>query len=344
MRPGVHFGILISNNMSKLSPKDWLRLFALYGFLTAILILLYFFFGSLKSFFLSIPGLREFIRNHIQSSVEWLSAFLPQNIQLYFWALVILGVLYFLLEDLVKLFRGKKDEIHTNELALEDQVLQDLAREYHQEMPRTLGETQIQLRYIPIIHYWIAGLLLFGLCAAWGMAIAYPKEMTGLFPITITLSGLSFYILFQARSATRKIFLDSKHLWMGKKESKLFPENHYVSVYYTHFLVRRFMSVEKHFNLLVFRRGFSFPPLHWFIDRFFPASNSNRQVIFLNIWKDENGEHIQANSLAKRILEEAERNKVKIKHWTSEAQFFLIFAIFGLFLAGWIYFKKHSIF
>ncbi len=344
MRLGAPSGILLIK-MSKLSPKDWLKLLALYGFLTALLVGIYFFFGALKSLFLSIPGLQNFFNQGIKSIVQALAPYIPSNIHLYFWALVILGMLYFLLEDFFKLLRGKKDEIREQELSSGEQVVKNLAREYQQNKPQTLGEkNERQLRYFPIIHYWIVGILLLGLCSVWGMAIVYPKEMTGLLPISLLLSGISIYILFLARSATRKIYFDAQHVWMGKKQNKLFCENHFGSVYYMHFLVRRFMHVEKHYNLLVFRRGFSFPPLHWFIDRFFPASNSHRQIIFLNVWKDEEGEQVQANDLAKRILEDAERNGVQIKHWTLEAQLFLIFILFGLFLGGWIYLKHHPLF
>ncbi len=321
--------------MPKLSPKDWLRLLAIYGVGILFLCSLPFLFQNLKRGILAIPGLESFYKNSLRQFAEWITPWIPQNITLYFWILLGLGVLYFLAEDLLKLLRGKRDAIQDKELSLDEQIVNSVAREYGEKEPLPLN-LHSQIRYFPIVHYWIIGILLFGLLAAWIMSFIYPKDMTGLSTISLTLGGISFYLLFLARSATRQIRFDSDHVYLGKNEKNLFCEKDYDCIYFMHFLVQNLWSVEKRYSLLVFRKGFCFPPFHYFIDRFFPASNAQRQVIFFNVWKDESGEIVNDASLMKRILIHCDQHKIRVKQWTCEAQFFLTSILLALAFIAWI--------
>lgn len=264
------------------------------------------------------------------------------SIDLYFYILIALLALYFLFEDLIKLFRGKRDKIEEEQLPLADQVIRQVARDYGEKVPRSLSDPlqpMRQFRYSAIVQYWIIAILLFGLGSVWTMAIAYPTQTTGLMAITVVISLLCFYSLIMAWGPVKILQFDEQHLWMGKKPQRLFKEQDFDKVYYTEFLVGNFFSVQKHYGLIVFRKGFCFPPLHWFVDRFFPASNSRRQVFFLSTWKDEENIFVPAGAIVKRILEHCDAHGVKSKQWTSEAQFFLICFLLAGGFGLWIFFR-----
>jgi len=368
--------------MSKLSPKDWLRLLGIYAVGAAFLCSLPFIFRSLKRGIIAIPGFETFYKSFLQQVGAWIIPWIPGNITLYFIILVGVGVVYFLVEDIFKLIRGKRDSIEEKELALDEQILSEISKEYGEKAPFPLSQNSNKLslaeleeelqktkiapniqrqiletaqnhrknitspshfersfRYFPIVHYWISGILLFGLVSAWGMAIVYPEAQTGLGAVSLILLGSSLYLLFLARASTRRIYLETQHVWLGKNEKNLFCEKNYDSVYFMHFLVRAFWSIEKRYSLLVFRKGFCFPPFHYFIDRFLPASNSKRQVIFFNIWKDESGEMVNDASLTKRILIHCDEHKIPVKQWTCEAQFFLTVLILSIVFILWIFWR-----
>lgn len=193
--------------------------------------------------------------------------------------------------------------------------------------------------YSRVIYYSIILVLMIGLAWVWAMAFIYPHQATGLKPVSFTLIGISTYLLFLAKSCTRRIFLDDQHVWMGKNENELFCEKDYASMYYMNVMTRAFLSVRKYYTLVVFRKRFCFPPFAYFIDRFFPASNRNRQVIFMSIWKDEEGNIIPDAALVKRILDHCDQNGVKVKYWPWEAQFFLFIIFFAVGLASWLHWK-----
>ncbi len=199
---------------------------------------------------------------------------------------------------------------------------------------RTQSRFDRNFTYSRVIYYWIIAILMMGFAWAWTMATMYPGQTTGLKPVSFIIIGISIYLFYLANSCTKKIFLDNQHVWMGKNENKLFCEKDYTSMYYMNVLVRNFLSVRKTYTLIVFRKRFCIPPLTYFIDRFFPASNQNRQVIFMNIWKDEEGKMVADTALMQRILDHCDSNGVKVKYWPWEAQFFMMAILFflGLFL------------
>ncbi len=367
--------------MPKLSRKEWFGLLTFYGIAVLFLVALPFVGIMLKKGILSIPGLKSTYQNITHHIGQWITHWMPAKAGLYFAILVGMGVLYFLSEDILNLIRGKRDKIPEKDLPIDDQILREVAREYGEKEPLTLGKTpsptlssselqkelsktridpNIQKRiletaknqemaslqtstqsrfdrsltYSRVIYYWIITILMMGFVWAWAMAIMHPTQTTGLKPVSFTILGISIYLFYLANSCTKKIFLDDQHVWMGKNENELLCEKDYTQMYYMNVLVRNLFSIRKTYTLIVFRKRFCIPPLAYLIDRFFPASNQNRQVIFMNIWKDEEGEMVPDTALIKRILDHCDLNGVKVKYWPWEAQFFMmaIFFFIGLFL------------
>lgn len=327
--------------MPKLSAKDWWNVVKVWAFLLALLVAIYFSATGLKKFILGIPGLQDTWKNFIHQLREWIGPWIPHNIELYLYGLGALAVLYFFLDDLIQLLRGKRDVIEDKELELDDQLLRSIARDQGAPLPRPFSDASRsfrQFRYSAIVQYWVFGILLFGLMALWAMAIVY-NQKDKLEIMTALLSSGCLYFLYLAIATPKIMRFDDEHFWMGKNENKLRRESDFRVAYYTHFLVRYWFSVEKQYGMLVLRRGFCFPPFHWFIDRFFPASNARRQVFFLSTWKDEEGVFVPSGALVKRALEHCDLHHVRVKRWTTEAQIFLIAILLASAFFVWIYLR-----
>lgn len=247
----------------------------------------------------------------------------------------LVGFLY----ELKKLKQGDRDLVDTRELSLEDTALRELAREFNEPEQSALesvplptsrpGRFYEPLHYSRVVHYTIVGILLFGLAATWFMNWRSPIQMTGLIPLSVTLGGASLYLLFLARSSTSFIAIQDGHVWLGKNEQTVFPEQQYNSAYYMNIKNWGWFSGNRTvYTMWVFRQGYAFPPVAYFIDRFFPASNSNRQVIFFTTWKQSDGTIVADGSLIQVLLDYSDRAKLKVVYWPWLGQFFLCCLLF----------------
>ncbi len=148
-------------------------------------------------------------------------------------------------------------------------------------------------RFAPFT-YVFAGFILLVPVLGFVMSYVYSSHnYTGLVSLTIVCALSSLYLFYLGRAPTQRLFFENDHVYLGRTEAEALPETHYGHMYYLTRPVKEPFSLLQYTKmptLIVFRKVLTFPFFfYYFIDRFFPASNTNRQVLFMNTWNLEEG-------------------------------------------------------
>lgn len=148
--------------------------------------------------------------------------------------------------------------------------------------------------------------------------------------IMLVCGSVSLYLYYLGRAATQRIFFEEDHVYFGMTRADAFCETDYRYMYYLTTPVKkphRFFSYVDKPTLIVFRKNIRLPLFFYYlVDRFFPASNENRQVLFMSTWILEKGpgeQTIQNNNnqytfwtgqqgLLKVLIKNANRHQLKV--------------------------------
>lgn len=167
--------------------------------------------------------------------------------------------------------------------------------------------------------------------------------------IMLVCGSVSLYLYYLGRAATQRIFFEKDHIYFGMTRAGAFCETDYRYMYYLITPAKKpddFFSYLDKPTLIVFRKNIRLPLFFYYlVDRFFPASNENRQVLFMSTWILEKGpgeQTIQNNNdqytfwtgqrgLLKVLLKNANRHQLKV--YSGQSNWMIIILLFFFFLA-----------
>lgn len=196
-------------------------------------------------------------------------------------------------------------------------------------------------RYSKAVVYTVIAILLCGLLPLWMVQDPSLNRKTIIW-MTVGCVFVVSYLLYRHASCVQRVSLEQGHLYMEGRDKAVHAGREYKMVYRSTFLVfAGFQIISRAWRpetgMIVYRNTTRYVPFMSLLDRIFPASNANRQVLFFGAWKRASGEVAPDGDIQRQIESSCAQEGLTIKDVSIEPE--LLACVVFMALIFWVFFR-----